>query len=62
MLSEEKDPPRRQAGTWDPFAVLKCLHLDKHLLKQQIKTNYTGLKITACMHRPGQILDKRYRD
>ena len=41
------------AGTRDP--LLQCLHLDKHLLQQQIQRNYKGLKITACTHSWGKL-------
>ena len=32
--------PLRQAGVWDSLLkYLQCLHLDKHLLQQQIQGN-----------------------
>ena len=37
----------RQAGTLEP--LLKCLYLDKCLLRQSIQRKYKGLKITTCM-------------
>ena len=33
-------------GTRDPS--LQCLHLDKHLLQQQIQGNEKGLEVTTC--------------
>ena len=44
-----------------PFAaVLNCLHLDKHLLKQQNRNKLYGT--TKNVAQLGQILDKIYRD
>ena len=57
----------RQAGTWNP--LLKCLHLDKCILKQQntkklqvtknncVKNN----KITKCKYNWGKLWTRRYK-
>ena len=49
----------RQAGTWDP--LLQCLHLDNHLLQQQMQRNSKGLKITARMRSGGKLRRTRYK-
>ena len=47
----------RQAGTWNP--LLRCLHMDKRLLKQQNTKKLYGTK-NSCVHMQlGQIMDNK---
>ena len=46
---------------WNLRPLLQCLHLEKHLLQQQIQRNDKGWKISVCMHNWVKLWKTRYK-